>query len=119
MDITKLRHTALNLQNQLDKYSKLDAEAAALYSDLKPLLELAKSRNLSEPIQVGALPGRYRFTEKNLQQYGELEDAYADFSIEVTGGEPQSLRLWIELGIMARTVSKCYIEYSALCRGSR
>jgi hypothetical protein len=95
MDITKLRNTALNLQDKLDKYSKLDLEAAALYSDLKPLLELAKSGNLSEPIRVGALPGSYRFAE-NLQQYGELEDAYADFSIEVTGGEPLALRLWIE-----------------------
>lgn len=96
MNTTKLRNTALHLQDKLEEYSKLDPEVTALYSDLKPLLELAKAGNLSEPIQVGALPGSYRFTEKNLQQYGELEDAYADFSIEVTGGEPLSLRLWIE-----------------------
>ncbi|MEX6678583.1 hypothetical protein QWI18_21925 [Pseudomonas sp. W2Oct36] len=96
MNITKLRSTALKLQHQLDEYSKIDPEAAALNSDLKPLLELAKAGDLSEPIQVGAVPGHYRFTEKNLQQYGELEDAYADFSIEVTGGEPLSLSLWIK-----------------------
>jgi hypothetical protein len=96
MNITRLRRTALVLQHKLDQYSKIDPEAAALNSDLKPLLELAKAGNLSEPIQVGAVPGHYRFTEKNLQQYGELEDAYADFSMEVTGGEPTSLKLWIE-----------------------
>lgn len=96
MNITKLRTTALVLQRKLDQYSKLDRDVAALCSDLKPSLELAKAGSLSEPIQVGAVPGHYRFTEKNLQQYGELEDAYADFSIEVTGGEPLSLRLWIE-----------------------
>ena len=96
MNITKLRSTALKLQHQLDEYSEIDPEAAALCSDLKPLLELAKAGNLSEPIQIGAVPGHYRFTEKNLQRYGELEDTYADFSIEVTGGEPMSLSLWIE-----------------------
>lgn len=96
MNIEKVINTALELQHQLDEYSKIDPEAAALCSDLKPLLELAKAGHLSEPIQIGAVPGHYRFTEKNLQRYGELEDAYADFSIEVTGGEPLSLSLWIE-----------------------
>lgn len=92
MDLIELKKTALRLEYQLNVHSKIDPEAIALYADLKPLLEKAKVGSISEPIAVGAVPGRYRFTERNLQQYGELEEAYAKFSIEITGGATPALR---------------------------
>lgn len=96
MNIIKLKNTAIKLEEQLVIYSKIDPEAIALYSDLKPLLEKAKDGSILKSIEVGEVPGRYRFTERNLQQYGELEEAYAIFSIEVTGGETLALKLFRE-----------------------
>ncbi|WDY57032.1 hypothetical protein [Pseudomonas sp. PSKL.D1] len=97
MNIIELKKTALHLEEQLNIHSKIDPEAIALHADLKQLLENAKTGNVTEPIEVGAVPGRYRFTERNLQQYGELEEAYAKFSIEITGGETPALKYFREL----------------------
>lgn len=97
MDLIELKKTALSLEHQLNVHSKIDPEAIALYADLKPLLDKAKAGSISEPIEVGAVPGRYRFTERNLQQYGELEEAYARLSIEITGGETPALKYLREL----------------------
>lgn len=38
------------------------------------------------------IPGRYLFAEEGLQQYAELEHAFAEFRIELTGGESPILR---------------------------
>ncbi|MNY30802.1 hypothetical protein D3C86_1649290 [compost metagenome] len=38
------------------------------------------------------IPGRYLFTEEGLQQYAALEQAFAEFKIELTGGESPTLR---------------------------
>lgn len=92
MDPIELKKTALSLEHQLNVNSKIDPEAIALYVDLKPLLDKAKAGSISELIEVGAIPGRYRFAERNLQQYGDLEEAYAKFSIEITGGETPALK---------------------------
>ncbi|TDV58966.1 hypothetical protein [Pseudomonas sp. LP_7_YM] len=97
MNLIDLKKAAMNLEIQLNVHSKIDPEAVALYWDLKPLLDKAKAGSISEPIEVGAVPGRYRFTERNLQQYGDLEEAYAIFSIEITGGETPALKYVREL----------------------
>lgn len=97
MNTIELKKTALHLEEQLIIHSKIDPEAVALHSDLKQLLENAKAGAVTEPIEVGAVPGRYRFTERNLQQYGDLEEAYAKFSIEITGGETPALKYFREL----------------------
>ncbi|RAU47866.1 MULTISPECIES: hypothetical protein [unclassified Pseudomonas] len=96
MNTNKLKNAAVKLEEQLERYSKKDPEVMALYSDLKPLLERSKTGTLLGSIEIGQVPGRYRFTERNLQQYAELEEAYAHFSIEVTGGETLALKLFRE-----------------------
>lgn len=42
------------------------------------------------------MPGAYFFNEGQLRQYPDLESAYADFKIEVTGGETPALRMFRE-----------------------
>ncbi|MCF4984594.1 hypothetical protein GIW06_06970 [Pseudomonas syringae] len=93
MDMDKVEFSAKKLEEKLEKYSSKDPQALHLHNDLKPLLELAKSRRILTPIEVGAVPGRYRFTENGLQRYSDLEHAYAMFSIEITGGEPPILKM--------------------------
>ena len=43
-------------------------------------------------VPSGDIPGRYLFTEEGLQQYAALEHAFAEFKIELTGGESPTLR---------------------------
>ncbi|MBP1146031.1 hypothetical protein JOE33_002954 [Pseudomonas sp. PvP027] len=93
MNIDKIEFSAKVLEGKLKEYALKDDEASRLYDDLRPLLELAKSRRIISPIQWGKIPGRYRFTENGLQEYRELEEAYAVFSIEITGGEPPLLKI--------------------------
>lgn len=93
INIEKLSSSARILEEILKEYTSKDLQALQLYNDLRPLLELAKSRRILTPIEVGAVPGRYRFTENGLQRYSDLEHAYAMFSIEITGGEPPILKM--------------------------
>ncbi|GFZ68055.1 hypothetical protein PSE10B_45770 [Pseudomonas amygdali pv. eriobotryae] len=93
MNVDKIEISAKNLEDELKEYVDRDVQVARLYDDLRPLLELAKSRNILSPLEVGEVPGRYRFTEKGLQRYSDLEHAYAVFSIEITGGEPPILKM--------------------------
>ncbi|MFA1026150.1 MULTISPECIES: hypothetical protein [Pseudomonas syringae group] len=93
MNIDKIEFSAKVLEEKLKEYAVKDNEALRFYEDLKPLLELAKSRRILSPIQWGKIPGRYRFTENGLQEYSDLEEAYAVFSIEITGGEPPFLKM--------------------------
>ncbi|ARD13979.1 hypothetical protein [Pseudomonas savastanoi] len=93
MNVDKIEISAKNLDDKLKEYVDRDVQVARLYDDLRPLLELAKSRNILSPLEVGEVPGRYRFTEKGLQRYSDLEHAYAVFSIEITGGEPPILKM--------------------------
>lgn len=93
MNIDKIESSATILEEKLKEYAGKDVQAARLYDDLKPLLELAKSRKILSTLEVGEVPGRYRFTENGLQKYNDLEHVYAVFSIEITGGEPQTLKV--------------------------
>ncbi|KWS63453.1 hypothetical protein AL053_09205 [Pseudomonas savastanoi pv. fraxini] len=93
MNVDKIEISAKNLEDKLKEYVDRDVQVARLYDDLRPLLELAKSRNILSPLEVGEVSGRYRFTEKGLQRYSDLEHAYAVFSIEITGGEPPILKM--------------------------
>ncbi|WP_346830264.1 hypothetical protein ABDX87_24860 [Pseudomonas abietaniphila] len=96
MNLTLLKAKAIALEAQLQLHAPLDPEAIRLWSALKPLLTLAKAEQISQPLETREVPGRYLFTEKNLQQYGELEEAYATFAIELTGGETPALRAFRE-----------------------
>ena len=93
INVEKLSSSARVLEGKLKEHMNKDVQVSHLYNDLRPLLELAKSRRILTPIEVGAVPGRYRFTENGLQEYSDLEHAYAVFSIEITGGEPPLLKI--------------------------
>ncbi len=59
---------------------------------IEPLMKLAESGMITVELQWRDIPGRYLFTEEGLQQYPHLEHAFAEFSIELTGGETPLLR---------------------------
>ncbi|MEN4748789.1 hypothetical protein ABEH28_03250 [Pseudomonas sp. Ps21-P2] len=92
MSNNKLHAAALNLETHLKAYADLDAEAAELYAELKPLLKLVMEGAITTPWEWGQIPGRYRFSERGLQAYEALEQAFATFCIELTGGETPALK---------------------------
>ncbi|OEZ58412.1 hypothetical protein [Janthinobacterium lividum] len=92
MDQQRLQAHAAELEQLLARLGPADGEVADLRSALEPLLALAGSGALSAPLPWGDIPGGRYFTEGGLRQYPELEQAFARFRIEATGGESPALR---------------------------
>jgi hypothetical protein len=92
MDQQRLHAHAAELEQLLARLAPADGEVADLRSALEPLLALAGSGALSAPLPWGDIPGGRYFTEGGLRQYPELEQAFARFRIEATGGESPALR---------------------------
>ncbi len=92
MDQQRLQARAAELEQLLARLALVDGEVADLRSALKALLTLAGSGALSAPLPWGDIPGGRYFTEGGLRQYPELEQAFARFRIEATGGESPALR---------------------------
>lgn len=92
MDQVLLAASAATLENILLQYVGRDAEASALHAALAPLIEDARKGKIATPVEWRDVPGGYAFSEGRLRQYADLEQAYAAFKIEVTGGESPVLR---------------------------
>lgn len=92
MDKLKISSTAAILKRILDHYAQIDREAALLKSALSSILRAEESGEINSPLEWNKIPGGIFFTEGNLRQYRDLEDAYANFKIEVTGGDTPVLR---------------------------
>ena len=99
MNIEKLKEKALKLRAAIDALKAQDPAAAKLAVELEPLLVLAETGQIRTPMEWRDIPGRYLFTEEGLQQYAALEHAFAEFKIELTGGEsPTRRRLKEQMG---------------------
>ncbi|MFA6072287.1 MAG: hypothetical protein WC810_27305 [Janthinobacterium sp.] len=92
MDQQRLQARAAELEQLLARLALVDGEVADLRSAVEPLLALAGSGALSAPLPWGDIPGGRYFTEGGLRRYPELEQAFARFRIEATGGESPALR---------------------------
>ena len=92
MKIENLKEKALKLRAAIDALKAKDSAAAKLAVELEPLLILAERGQIRAPMEWRDIPGRYLFTEEGLQQYADLEHAFAEFKIELTGGESPTLR---------------------------
>ena len=92
MDQQRLQASAAELAQWLARLASADGEVADLRSALEPLLALAGSGALTAPLPWGDIPGGRYFTEGGLRRYPGLEQAFARFRIEATGGESPALR---------------------------
>ena len=94
MNIEKLKEKTLKLRSAIDALKAKDPAVTQLDLELSPLMDRAERGQIRTPLEWRDIPGRYLFTEDGLQQYAELELAFAEFKIELTGGEsPTLLRL--------------------------
>ena len=92
MDQQRLQALAAELEQLLARLAPADAEVDDLRGALEPLLALAGSGALSAPLAWGDIPGGRYFNEGSLRRYPELEQVFARFRIEATGGESPALR---------------------------
>ena len=92
MDQVLIRKTADDLCKVLTHHAVYDAEARNLLGALSNLIKLAREGSITVPLELEAVPGAYYFTEGGLRRYRDVEEAYAAFKIEVTGGESPVLR---------------------------
>jgi hypothetical protein len=92
MDRAQIKKTAEDLATFLAKYATTDQDAALLQSSLSKLINVARNGKINVPLELGAVPGVYFFTERELRKYDALDRAYAEFKIAVTGGETPVLR---------------------------
>lgn len=92
MNTETLKQKSLQLRLVLDSLKAKDPAAMKLILELEPLLNAADQQLIRSPMEWRDIPGRYLFTEEGLQQYADLEHAFAEFRIELTGGESPTLR---------------------------
>ena len=92
MDQQRLQAHVAELEQLLARLAPNDGEVADLCSALEPLLALAGSGALSAPLPWGDIPGGRYFNDGSLRRYPELEQAFARFRIEATGGDSPALR---------------------------
>lgn len=92
MDQVLLVKSAEKLEKTLLQYSSVDAEVSDLFDALSGLINDARTGKILTPIEWRDVPGTYHFTEGGLRKYDTLETAYAEFKIEITGGESPVLR---------------------------
>lgn len=91
MNTETLKQKSLQLRLVLDSLKAKDPAAMKLILELEPLLNAADQQLIRSPMEWRDIPGRYLFTEEGLQQYADLEHAFAEFRIELTGGESPTL----------------------------
>lgn len=87
MDQQQLQSHAADLRQVLARHASGDMAVASLHSALGALLAPV----LAAPLAWGEIPGSRLFTEGSLRRLPDLEQAYARFRIEATGGESPAL----------------------------
>ncbi|RMS97126.1 hypothetical protein ALP58_100687 [Pseudomonas savastanoi] len=84
MNVKALKVAATTLRDKLEFYIHRDPDASILLLNLDMLLCRAEQGEITEMVEPRDIPGYKLFTETNLQAYGDLEKAYADFCLELT-----------------------------------
>jgi len=92
MNKVLLKAKAIELEKLLLKCSETDDEASDLFRVLSLLIENSKSMMLESPLEWRDIPGAIFFSEGSLAKFSDLEKAFSEFRIELTGGEPLALR---------------------------
>lgn len=92
MNKLELKRKAEKLRDLLSHYAVSDVDANSLLNGLPPFIRDALVGKIDTPLEWTDMPGAYFFNEGKLRKYSDLESAYVDFKIEITGGETPVLR---------------------------
>ena len=94
MNLSKLQESANRLKTLLSEYAPTNDSAMALERALTPVLQSALLGTLTAPVDTKEIPGRRIFEETTIRNLPGLEEAYSNFTMEASGGEPAALKLF-------------------------
>lgn len=86
MDQIALKKAAENLEYKLRDNDLVTVQLKFLYDSLKPLLNSAKNMKIVHPIDESNIPGSYQYNEGVMRDLPDVEEAYAEFRIQLSGG---------------------------------
>lgn len=86
MNEFELANAARDLETSFNVTENLTPKVSGLYRDLKPYIEQAKRKEIKIPMDKFSLPGGYLFNEGELTPYPEIERAYVNFRMQISGG---------------------------------
>jgi hypothetical protein len=92
VNMASLKDTADRLDALLRLYSKSNQQVEILYRQLSSFISDASSGKIKSPVDLRQIPCSRMFTETDLPALPGLEDAFAKFKLEVSGGENQDDR---------------------------
>ena len=86
MDKKALRYAVYDLERKLKDADQMPVDLDFLYEAIKPLLVRAKNMEIMHPLDENNVPGAYQYKEGAMRDYPGLEESYAEFRIQVSGG---------------------------------
>lgn len=89
-----LKRKAEALLVALRQHASSDSGVHALLVALSPLLDSSMKGEVHSPVEWRDVPGGRLFIDGSLEEFGDIEEAYAQFKIEVTGGESPALKMF-------------------------
>ncbi len=92
MNPKTLKEKSLSLRAEIDTLVATVPAAATMRQALASLMTQAEQGHVHAPMAWRDIPGWYLFTEAGLQQYSDLERAFGEFRIELTGGVSLTLQ---------------------------
>jgi len=78
-----VREYAAELERQLERHKREDAQVQTLADSLSPLFDQIRSGSMKEPFEH--IPGDYWFTEGSLGRFSDLENAFSKFKLAALG----------------------------------
>ena len=93
MNNDSLHAAAKRLQAVLATYSDADENVRRLEELISPLILAVVSGKVLSPLAWSDVPGGHLFAERYFALFPDLEDSFAKFKVEVTGGENEVIRL--------------------------
>jgi len=93
MDQILLKRKAEALLVALTQRASSDSGVHALLVALSPLLDSVLKGDVDSPVEWRDVPGERQFIDGSLGELGDIEKAYAQFKIEVTGGASPALKM--------------------------
>ncbi len=86
MNRIELRKAAENLEDILKNEETIPPSLKRLVDALRPIINRAKSMEISAPIDENEIPGFYQYNEGMMRDFRKFEHAYAEFRIQLSGG---------------------------------
>lgn len=84
MNTGQIQELAARLERVLETHAVHDNEVRQLQGELSILIGRAKSGLAFSPMEWRDIPGGRCFTEGGLRKYRNLEEAFAEFRLEIT-----------------------------------